>query len=52
MKLYEFSVVVAAETEHEAIAKLEKAGMVGVDDPYNVRDMPDDQDVDDFAHLK
>jgi len=51
MKLYEFMIVVAAETEHEAKEKLEKFGMVGVDDAYNERELPEG-DVDDFAHLK
>jgi hypothetical protein len=53
VKLYEFSVVIAAKSEHQALKVLTDRGLNG--DPIDERDLPEEfnmNDIDDYVHAK
>lgn len=51
MKLYEFAIVVAAETEHEAQGLLSDRISADPGDPIDERNLPKYGDIDDWAHV-
>lgn len=51
MKLYEFAIVVAAETEHEAQSLLSGRINDNPGDPIDERSLPKYGTIDDWAHV-